>query len=84
MDWKSYKFVKCRSRKRAQAEYVAVPPMRVTKLPDDLAFKRGVAAMSHGITAHYSAHDAYPLEPGSKCFIHAAAGGVGQILVQLA
>jgi NADPH:quinone reductase len=68
----------------AQAEYVAVPAMRVTPLPDDLSFKPGIAVMTHGVTAHYLAHDAYPLEPGSRCLIHAAAGGVGQILVQLA
>ncbi|MFL2687156.1 MAG: quinone oxidoreductase family protein [Alphaproteobacteria bacterium] len=68
----------------SQAEYVAIPAIRATKLPDGLSFKRGIAVMSHGITAHYLAHDAYPLEPSSKCLIHAAAGGVGQILVQLA
>ena len=68
----------------SQAEYAAIPAIRATKLPDQVSFKRGIAIMSHGITAHYLAHDAYPLELGSKCLIHAAAGGVGQLLVQLA
>jgi NADPH2:quinone reductase len=67
-----------------QAEYAVISAMRATVLPDDLAFKQGVAIMGQGITAHYLSHDAYPLEPGSKCLIHAAAGGVGQLLVQLA
>ena len=68
----------------AQADYVAIPAIRATKLPDDVSFQKGMSVMTHGITAHYLAFDAYPLEPGSKCLVHAAAGGVGQILVQLA
>jgi NADPH2:quinone reductase len=67
-----------------QAEYAVVLAMRATKLPDDVPFQQGIAIMGHGITAHYLSHDAYRLEPGSKCLIHAAAGGVGQMLTQLA
>ncbi|HAA91139.1 MAG: NADPH:quinone reductase [Rhodospirillaceae bacterium] len=68
----------------SQADYAAIPAIRATKLPDDVSFQQGIAVMSHGITAHYLAHDAYPIDNTSKCLIHAAAGGVGQILVQLA
>lgn len=68
----------------AQADCAVVPAIRATRLPNTVPFQQGIAIMSHGITAHYLAHDAYPLESGSSCLIHAAAGGVGQILVQLA
>ena len=50
----------------AQADYVAIPAIRATKLPDDVSFKQGIAVMTHGITAHYLAFDAYPLEPGAN------------------
>lgn len=66
------------------AEYVAVPAARLVRMPNGLAVKVGAAAMLQGMTAHYLAHTTYPLKPGDACLIHAAAGGVGLLLVQMA
>ncbi len=66
------------------AEYAAVPAWRCVKLPDALSFEGAAAALFHGLTAHYLAHDVGQLAPGRSCLIHAASGGIGQILVQLA
>jgi NADPH2:quinone reductase len=66
------------------AEYAVVPAWRVVKVP--AALPRGMAAASlfHGYTAHYLAHDVGRLGPGVSCLVHAASGGIGQILIQLA
>jgi NADPH2:quinone reductase len=66
------------------AEYAVVPAWRVVKVP--AALPRGMAAASlfHGFTAHYLAHDVGHLGPGVACLVHAASGGIGQILIQLA
>ncbi len=53
-------------------------------LPDDLSFNEGAAAMLQGLTAHYLTRDTYPLKPGDTCLIHAAAGGTGLLLCQIA
>jgi NADPH2:quinone reductase len=53
-------------------------------MPDGLDVKVGAAAMLQGMTAHYLAYTTYPLKAGDTCLIHAAAGGVGLILVQMA
>lgn len=66
------------------AEYVAVPEDRLARLPKGLDFRQGGAAMLQGMTAHYLAYSTYPLKPGDSCLIHAAAGGVGLLLVQMA
>ncbi len=66
------------------AEYAAVPAWRCVKLPDALSFEMAAASLFHGLTAHYLAHDVGQLAPGRSCLIHAASGGIGQILVQLA
>jgi NADPH2:quinone reductase len=66
------------------AEYAAVPAERVVKLPDGVSTKRGAAAMLQGMTAHYLACTTYPLKPGDTCLVHAAAGGVGLFLCQIA
>jgi NADPH2:quinone reductase len=54
------------------------------KLPDGLSFKDGAAAMLQGMTAHYLAISTYPLKKGDVCVVHAAAGGVGLLLCQIA
>ena len=69
---------------RAFAELVSVPAWRASAIfagvPDDAA----VALMVQGTTAHYLVTDSFKLGPGHTCLIHAAAGGVGQLLVQIA
>src|SRR5689334_23719407 len=66
------------------AEYVAVPASRLVKIPDELDFEQAAAAMLQGMTAHYLVHSSYPLKRGETALIHAAAGGVGLLLVQMA
>src|ERR1044072_2065967 len=66
------------------AEYVAVPADRLVKLPDELDFNQAAAAMLQGMTAHYLSHSTYPIKSGDTVLIHAAAGGVGLLLVQMA
>lgn len=66
------------------AEYAAVPAARLIKIPDELSFEHAAAAMLQGMTAHYLLHSTYPLKKGETALIHAAAGGVGLLLVQMA
>jgi NADPH2:quinone reductase len=68
----------------AYAEYAAVPADRLVKLPDGVSARQGAAAMLQGITAHYLATTTYPLKAGDTCLVHAAAGGVGLLLCQIA
>ena len=66
------------------AEYAAVPASRLVKIPDGLDFEQAASAMLQGMTAHYLVHSSYPLKQGETALIHAAAGGVGLLLVQMA
>jgi len=66
------------------AEYAVVPASRLAKLPAGLGFDMAAAAMFHGCTAHYLAHDVARLGPDTHCAILAASGGIGQLLIQLA
>ena len=66
------------------AEYVAAPADRLVKIPEKIGFPEAAAAMLQGMTAHYLAVDTYPIRSGDTVLIHAAAGGVGQLLVQVA
>ena len=66
------------------AEYILVPADRLVQMPRGLDIKVGAAAMLQGMTAHYLAYTTYPLKPGDACLVHAAAGGVGLLLVQMA
>jgi NADPH:quinone reductase len=68
----------------AYAEYALVPADRVVVLPDGVSTKQGAAAMLQGLTAHYLATSTYPLKPGDACLVHAAAGGAGLLLCQVA
>ena len=72
------------SRLGSYAEYAAVPADRLVKIPDELDFEQAAAAMLQGMTAHYLLHSSYPLQKGQTALIHAAAGGVGLLLVQMA
>jgi len=66
------------------ATHNVVPADRLVPLPSGLDAKAGAAAMLQGMTAHYLAHSTYPLKPGDTCLVHAAAGGVGLLLCQMA
>ena len=68
----------------AYAEFAVVPADRVVALPDGVGTKQGAAAMLQGMTAHYLVTATYPLNAGATCLVHAAAGGVGLLLCQLA
>lgn len=66
------------------AEYAVVPAWQVVKIPDGVDFDAAAAAMLQGMTAHYLTHSTFPLKPGDTALIHAAAGGTGLLLVQMA
>ena len=66
------------------ATHNVVPAARLVKLPANVSGKDGAAAMLQGMTAHYLVHSTYPLKKGDTCLIHAAAGGVGFLLCQMA
>jgi NADPH2:quinone reductase len=66
------------------AEYAAAPAERLVKLPDGIATRTAAAIMLQGMTVHYLTHSTFVLEPGQTALIHAAAGGVGLTLVQVA
>jgi NADPH2:quinone reductase len=66
------------------AEYAIVPAWQLVKIPDSVDFQIAAAVMLQGLTAHYLSHSTYPLKSGDSCLIHAAAGGTGRLLVQMA
>src|SRR5689334_24251581 len=66
------------------AERVAVPRDKAVVVPDGVATEVAVAVLLQGMTAHYLAHDSYPIRAGDRVVVHAAAGGVGQLLTQIA
>lgn len=66
------------------AEYAVVPAWQPVKIPDSVDFQTAAGAMLQGMTAHYLTHSTYPLKSGDSCLVHAAAGGVGLLLIQLA
>jgi NADPH2:quinone reductase len=68
----------------AYAEFALVPADRLIVLPTGLSTKQGAAAMLQGMTAHYLACSTWPLKAGDTCLVHAAAGGVGLLLCQIA
>jgi len=68
----------------AYAEYAAVPTQSLVAIPDEVSFEQAAAVMLQGMTAHYLTHSTWPLKPGQTCLIHAAAGGAGLLLVQIA
>ncbi|HEX8671383.1 MAG TPA: quinone oxidoreductase [Longimicrobium sp.] len=68
----------------AYAEYAVVPAAKLVPLPAGVGARLGAAVMLQGLTAHYLATSTYPLRAGERCLVHAAAGGVGLLLVQIA
>jgi NADPH:quinone reductase len=68
----------------AYAEMVAAPVARLVRVPDQVTSKQAAAALLQGMTAHYLACSTYPLGANHTCVVHAAAGGVGLLLCQIA
>jgi NADPH2:quinone reductase len=68
----------------SHAEHAIVPAARLVHIPDGVSFEQAAAAMLQGLTAHYLATSSFPLKAGDTALIHAAAGGAGHLLVQIA
>jgi NADPH:quinone reductase len=66
------------------AEYAAVAADRLVPLPENLDFKLAAAVILQGLTAHYLSHSTFPLKKGDTALVHAAAGGTGLLLTQMA
>lgn len=66
------------------AEYIAAPANRLVTVPTGVSDREAAAMMLQGMTAHYLARSTFPLKPGDTALVHAAAGGVGLLLVQIA
>jgi len=66
------------------AEYAVVPADKLVKIPSGVSEREAAAAILQGMTAHYLVYDTYPLKKGETALVHAAAGGVGLLLVQMA
>lgn len=66
------------------AQFANVPAWRLVQLPKAVDFSVGAAIMLQGLTAHYLALSTYPLKQGDTCLVHAAAGGTGLLLTQIA
>ncbi len=66
------------------AEYAVVPAGRLVAIPESVTTQQAAAVILQGLTAHYLTHSTYPLKSGETALIHAAAGGVGLLLVQVA
>ena len=66
------------------AEFAAIPADRLVPVPSSVGDQQAAAAMLQGMTAHYLSHDTFPLKRGQTALVHAAAGGVGLLLVQMA
>ena len=67
----------------AYAEFAAVPADKLVPIPEGVSFDQGAAAMLQGCTAHYLCASTYQVKAGDRCLIHAAAGGVGLLLIQM-
>jgi NADPH2:quinone reductase len=65
-------------------EYAIVPADKLVRLPPEIDFRTAAAAMLQGMTAHYLTHSTYPLTANDTCLVHAAAGGAGGLIVQMA
>lgn len=68
----------------AYTEMAIVPAEKAIKCPDGISTEAAAAVLLQGMTAHYLSHDTYPLKSGDWCLVHAGAGGVGLLLIQMA
>ena len=83
-EWKEGDRVASANVLGAYAEFALVAADRLVPLPDRVDTRRGAAVLLQGLTAHYLAHSTYTLKPGDTCLVHAAAGGTGLLLCQMA
>ncbi|TDL79167.1 quinone oxidoreductase family protein [Peribacillus frigoritolerans] len=67
----------------SNAEFAAAPSQKVIPLPDEISFETAASVLLQGLTAHYLTSDSYKIKAGDTAIVHAAAGGVGQLLVQI-
>ncbi|RZT22734.1 quinone oxidoreductase family protein [Fictibacillus sp. BK138] len=67
----------------ANAELVAVPKDKAIPIPDDVSFESAASLLLQGLTAHYLTKDSYSIKKGDVALVHAVAGGVGQLLIQI-
>lgn len=67
----------------SNAEYTAAPAEKVIPLPDEISFETAASVLLQGLTAHYLTSDSYKIKEGDTALVHAGAGGVGQLLVQI-
>ncbi|MCT4780882.1 MULTISPECIES: quinone oxidoreductase [Exiguobacterium] len=67
----------------ANAEFVTAPQDKIIPLPDSISYETGASVLLQGLTAHYLTRDSYDIRPRDLVLIHAAAGGVGQLLTQI-
>ena len=65
------------------AEQQAVPSWLLVRIPDDMDFATGAATLLQGMTAHFLVHDVVPLHEGDRALVHAGAGGMGLLLIQM-
>lgn len=72
------------SHQGSYAEYAAVPAQKLVPIPDGIDDRSAAAAMLQGMTAHYLSESTYPIQQGDTVLIHAGAGGVGLLLIQMA
>ncbi len=82
--WRAGQRVAYAMARGSYAEYAVVPQSVLVELPEKVSFEDGAAIMLQGMTAHYLTHSTFALGAGQTCLIHAAAGGVGLLLVQIA
>lgn len=68
----------------AYAQYSKVPAERAVKVPDQLTMEQAASTLWQGFTAHAFARSSYPIKAGDKILVHAAAGGVGNLIIQIA
>ena len=84
VNWRVGQRVAYAMARGSYAEYALVPHQVLVELPPAVSFEDGAAVMLQGMTAHYLTHSTFALKPGHTCLIHAAAGGAGLLLVQMA
>ncbi|MGI5244285.1 quinone oxidoreductase family protein [Dactylosporangium sp. CA-139066] len=68
----------------SHAEQALVPAERLVPVPDGITTEQAAAVLLQGLTAHYLTHDSFAVRPGSTVLVHAAAGGMGQLLTRIA
>jgi len=66
------------------AEFATAPVTRLVAIPEGISFQQAAAAMLQGMTAHYLAYSTYPIQKGDTVLVHAGAGGVGLLMIQMA